>query len=55
MQEIIAPYSGSAPLKYIMFAYTEGFKIITAFNIGWQGIEEGCRAILKSVRGIGNN
>ena len=21
MQEIIAPYSGSAPLKYIMFAY----------------------------------
>ena len=47
-QEIIPPYSGSAPLKW-------GFKIITAFNIGWQRIEEGCRAILKSVRGVGNN
>ena len=28
---------------------------MTTFNIGWQGIEEGCRAMLKSVRGVGNN
>ena len=29
--------------------------IETGFNTGWQGIEEDCHALLKSVRGVGNN